>query len=93
MSKIKEFEACGRFMSETQFFLPIDQGGFVLLEHRVNQDAFVIIVNYEKRMFEHEINEFVRDLIKEFQNSDSYRYVRAVHMPLCEEILDAKSYF
>ena len=88
MSKIKEFEACGRFMSDAQFFLPIDQGRFALLEHRVNQDAYVIIVNYEKRMFKHKINEFVRDLIKEFKNSDW-----AVHRPLCEAILDPKSYF
>ena len=49
MSKIKEFEACDRFMSEARFFLPIDQR-FILLEHRVDQDAFVIIANYEKRV-------------------------------------------
>ena len=93
MSKIEEFEACDRFMSEAQFFLPIDQRRFVLLEHRVDQDAFVIIANYEKHMFEHKINEFLRDLIKEAQNTDLYRYDWAVYRPLCEKIMDPKSYF
>lgn len=55
----------GKNMSEAQFFWPIGQRRFVLLQYRVDSNAFVIIVSYDKHMFEHKINEFVRDLIKE----------------------------
>lgn len=75
------------------FILPIEQRRFRLVEHSVSLEVFVISVNYNKTFFEHKINEFVRDIIKEAQNSDSYRYHWAVHGPLCEGIENPPDFF
>ena len=46
----------------------------------------MIFVGYDKRLSGHKINEFVRDMIKEAQESDLYRYHWEVHCPLVEEV-------
>ena len=46
----------------------------------------MIFVGYDKRLLGHKINEFVRDMIKEAQESDLYRYHWTVHCPLVEEV-------
>ena len=95
MSKIKEFEVCDRFMTKiVPFILPIEQTKFVLVYYKVPDEEFVITVNYDRSQFEHKINEFVHDIMKEAQNSDSYRYNWKVQWPLCEKIEDPPlSYF
>lgn len=66
MSKIEEVEACDRSMAHVApFILLIDQRRFVLVECNVTAEKFVISVNYDKSLFEHKINEFVCDVIKE----------------------------
>ena len=87
MSKIEEFDACERFMSDiVPFILPTDQRRWIAIDYSVTSDGFVIKVNYSKDMFEHKIKEFVCNIIKEAQKSDLHRYNWAVHRPLCEEI-------
>lgn len=71
MSKIDKFEACDRFMKNVvSFILPIEQRRFVLVDHSVSDDEFVIKINYDKSQFEHRINESVWNIIREGQNSD-----------------------
>ena len=87
MSKIEEFDACERFMSDiVPFILPTDQRRWIAIDYSVTSNGFVIKVNYSKDMFEHKIKEFVCNIIKEAQKSDPHRYNWAVHRPLCEEI-------
>ena len=93
MSKLEVY-ACNCLMPDVvSFILPIDQRRCVLIDYSVTSEKFVITVNYDKEWFEHNINEFVRDIIKEAQKSNLYRYNWAVHQPLCEEIQDSNSYF
>ena len=42
----------------------------MLVDHSVSDDEFVIKINYDKSQFEHRINEFVGNIIREAQNSD-----------------------
>ena len=84
MSKIDKFEACDRFMKNVvSFILPIEQRRFVLVDHSVSDDEFVLKINYDKSQFEHRINESVWNIIREGQNSDLYRYNWKVHRLLC----------
>ena len=47
MSKIKEFEACDRFMKNiVPFILPVEQR-FALVDYTMSDDAFVVVVNYD----------------------------------------------
>ena len=55
------------------------------IEHNVSYNDFVIFIGYDKDEFDHKISEFVRDIIKESQKSELYRYGWAVHHPLVEE--------
>ena len=64
-----------------------------MVEHTVSPEEFVISVNYDKRLFEHKVQEFICGIIKEAQNSDLYRYHWAVHRPFCEDIEMPDSYF
>ena len=48
-------------------------------------EDFVIFIGCDKDKFEHKIGEFVKDIIKEAQKSELYRYHWAVHCPLVEE--------
>ena len=64
-----------RFVSNVvPFILSIEQKKFVLVEYSVSPEEFVISVNYDKSLFEHKINEFVCDIIKEAQKSDLDRH-------------------
>lgn len=89
MSKnvIEEFDVCLKFMSECiEFVYPLEERKIVQLQHNVACEDFVIFVGYDKRLLGHKINEFVRDMIKEAQESDLYRYHWTVHCPLVEEV-------
>ena len=82
MSKIgiEEFEVCHKFISEVvNFILLIEQGKFVQVEHNVSCEDFVIFIGYDKDRFGQKIDEFVKDIIKEAQKSELYRYHWAVH--------------
>ena len=46
----------------------------VLIEHNVSCEDFEIFIDYDKSQFEHQINEFVRNIIKEPEKSDLYRH-------------------
>ena len=59
----------------------------------MTSEEFVITVNYDKEKFEHNIDEYVSDIIKEAQKSDLYEYNYVVHRPLSEEIEDSSSSF
>ena len=88
MSKVvvEEFDVCLKFISEVfKLILPTEQRKFVQIEHNVSCNDFVISIGYDKDEFEHKISEFVRDIIKESQKSELYRYGWAVHHPLVEE--------
>ena len=65
MFECEEIEACHNFMSEIVLHIPPFRKRFVLVDHSVSSDEFVIRVNYAKDQFEHKINEFVHDIIKE----------------------------
>lgn len=66
MFECEEVEACHKFMSEIVLHIPpFRKRRFVLVDHSVSSDEFVIRVNYDKDQFEHKINEFVHDIIKE----------------------------
>ena len=64
-----------------------------MVEHTVSPEEFVIPVNYDKRLFEQKVQEFICDIIKEAQNNDLYRYHWTVHRPFCEDIETPDSYF
>ena len=64
-----------------------------MVDYSVSSHEFVIKVNYNKNLFEHLINEFVRDIFMEAQNSKLHRCSWAVHQPLIEEIIDSESCF
>ena len=75
MSKIEEFDVCHKFVSEVaEFILPIEQRSFVLVEHNVSCEDFIIFVGYDKSLFEHKIHEFVSDIIKEGMKSCLFKY-------------------
>ena len=85
MSKIvvEEFDVYHRFMSDiVEFILPIEQR-FVLFEHNVSSEYFMIFVGCNKALFEHKINEFVRDNSKKAKKNELYRSW-AVDRPLVE---------
>ena len=89
MSKVvaEEFDVCHNFVeSWIQFILPIEQRKFMLIEHNISCEDFEISICYDKSHFEHKINEFVRDIIKEAQKSDLCGHGWAVHCPLVEEV-------
>ena len=46
----------------------------MLIEHNVSCEDFEIFTDYDKSQFEHQINEFVRNIIKEAEKSDLYRH-------------------
>ena len=88
MSKIviEQFEFCHKFIFEVvKFILPILQRMLVQVEHNVSCEDFVIFIRYDKDKFQHKIDEFVKDIIKEAQKSELYRYGWKVHRPLVEE--------
>ena len=88
MSKVvvEEFDVCLKFISKVvKLILPTEQRKFVQIEHNVSCNDFVIFIGYDKDEFDHKISEFVRDIIKESQKSELYRYGWAVHHPLVEE--------
>lgn len=82
MSKIEQFEFCDKLIKEiVPFILTIEQRSFVFADHKVCDEEFVITVNYFKSQFEHKTNEFVRNIIKEAQNTDLYRHNWKFHWP------------
>ena len=58
---------------------------FLQVDHNVSCKDFVTFIGYDKDKFEHKIVEFVRDINKEAQKSEHYRYNWIVHCPLVEE--------
>ena len=71
MSKIvaEAFDVCNKFISEiVEFILPIEQR-FVVVEHNVSFEDFLIFIGYNKSLFEHNIYEFVGGIIKEARKS------------------------
>ena len=77
MSKIvvEEFDVCHKFVSEVvEFILPIEQRRFVLVEHNVSCEDFIIFVGYDKSLFEHKVHEFVGEIIKEAGKSCLRKY-------------------
>ena len=77
MSKIvvEEFDVCHKFVSEVvEFILPIEQRRFVLVEHNVSCEDFIIFVGYDKLLFEHKVHEFVGEIIKEAGKSCLRKY-------------------
>ena len=93
MFECEETEACHKFMSEIMLFIPPIRQRFLLVDYTVSSDEFVIKVTYDKKLFEHRINEFASDIIKQAQNSKLHRYNWAVHRPLIDEIKEPDSYF
>ena len=69
------------------------QRRFVLVDHSVSDEEFVIKVNYEKDNLQHLIQEFVCDIIKEAQRSKLYKYNWAVHRPLFDAIEEPNNFF
>ena len=77
MSKIvvEEFDVCHKFVSEVvNFILPFEQRRFVLVEHNLSCEDLLIFVGYDKSLFEHKINEFVSEIIKEARKSCLQKY-------------------
>ena len=72
MSKIvaEAFDVCHEFISEiVEFILPTEQRRFVVVEHNVSCEDFLIFIGYDKSLFEHKIYEFVGGIIKETRKS------------------------
>ena len=65
MSECEEMETCHKFMSEIVPFIPPIRQTFLLVDYTVSSDEFVIKVKYDKKQFEHRIDEFAHDIIKE----------------------------
>ena len=77
MSKIvvEEFDVCHKFVSEAvEFILPIEQRRFVLVEHNVSCEDFIIFVGYDTSLFEHKIHKLVSNIIKEARKSCLHKY-------------------
>ena len=72
---VEEFDVCHKFVSDVvEFILPIEQRKFVLGEHNVSREDFIIFVGYDKLLFEHNIYEFVGEIIKEAGKSCLRKY-------------------
>ena len=77
MSKIvvEEFDVCHKFVSEVvEFILPIEQRRFVLVEHNVSCEDFIIFVGYDKSPCEQKMHELVSNIIKEARKSCHHKY-------------------
>lgn len=87
MSNFEDIEVCHRFMSATvPLVAPISQRRFVIVEHSVCDEEFVIWVDYDKDQFGHLTNEYVYKILEERKNSKLHKYCWAVHRPLCDDI-------
>ena len=95
MSQCEDIDACHKFISEiVPFIPPIRQIRILLVDYTVSSDELVIKVTYDKKLFEHRIDQFVRDIIKEAQRSRLlHKYNWAVNRPLVEEIEESDSCF
>ena len=83
---VEEFDVCHKFASEVvEFILPIEQRRFVLVEHNVSCENFIIFFGYDKSLFEHKIYEFVSDVVKEASKSCLQKYWN-VDCALVEEV-------
>ena len=68
MSECEDIDACHKFMSEiVPFIPPIRQRRILLFDYTASSDEFAIKVNYDKKLFEHRIDQFVHNIIKETQ--------------------------
>ena len=94
MPGCEDLDSCHKFMSEVVPFVGFfSQRRFVLVDHSVSDEEFVIKVNYEKDNLQHLIQKFVRDIIKEAQRSKLYKYNWAVHRPLFDAIEEPNNFF
>lgn len=87
MSKItpEKFDVCHNFMSGcAQYILPLNERKFVDLTHLVSADEYTIFVSYDKKNFRGRIKQFIREIIKEAQKSDLWKF----HSPLVEETIN-----
>ena len=88
MSKIavNEFDVCHKFVSEVvNFILPFEQRRFVLVDHNVSCEDFIILVGYDKSLFEHKIHDFVINIVKEARKRCLQKYWD-VDFALMEEV-------